>query len=129
MKDMEDSDKRVRLIRRSSQQLLRVIDIQTDQGTEVQKEVAQVTQKQRSLTSSLRKKHSKLREGLDCYKQFTEMIEGLHKWLPDAQEKVDAELEVSSEPDKIKNQLKEFKVLKSINNLRSAIFCINCMNH
>jgi len=110
MKDMEDSDKRVRMIRRSSQQLLRVIDIQTDPGIEVQKEVAQVTQKQRSLTSSLRKKHSKLKKGLDRYKQFNEMVEDLLKWLPGAQEKVDAELEVSSDPDQVNDQLEEFKV-------------------
>lgn len=110
MKDMEDSDQRVRLIRRSSQQLLRVIDIQTEPGVEVQTEVAKVTQKQRSLTSSLRKKHSKLRKGLECYKQFTDMIEDLQKWIPEAREKVDAELPVSTEPEEIKAQLEELKV-------------------
>lgn len=124
---MEDHDKRVKIIRRSSQHLLRVIDIQTDPGIEVQTEVAKVTHKQRSLTSSLRKKHSKLRKGLECYKQYTEMIEDLQKWIPEAQEKVEAELPVSSEPELVKKQLQEFKVIGN-RNLLSFNFKLQIQN-
>ena len=110
IRDMEESDKRVRLIRKSSQQLLRVINIQTEPGVEVQTEVAKVTHKHRSLSSSLKKKHSKISKDLQNYNKLMEITDELQKWIPEGREQVEAEPAVSSEPEDIKKQLEELAV-------------------
>ena len=111
IKEMEKSDQHVLLIRKSSQKLMRVMDIQSEPGTEVQSEVAQVTHKQRGLTSSLRMRRSKLEKSLKLYGEFLEAIEEIDNWLPGAQEKVEAQKPPSGEPDEIKQQLEDLQVI------------------
>lgn len=110
IKEMEESNKHVRLIRTSSQKLLRVMDIQSEPGTEVQTEVAKVTHKQRDLSSSLRLRRSKVEKSLQLYGDFLEQIEKLEKWLPEGTERVQALEHVSGEPDAIRKELDKLQV-------------------
>lgn len=110
IKEMEESNKQVRLIRKSSQKLLRVMDIQSEPGTEVQTEVAKVKHRQRDLSSSLRKRRSKVAKSLQMYGEFLELIEQVDKWLPEGTEHVKA-LELSSgEPEEIRKELDKSQV-------------------
>ena len=110
IKEMEESNKHVRLIRTSSQKLLRVMDIQSEPGTEVQTEVAKVTHKQRDLSSSLRLRRSKVEKSLQLYGDFMEQIEKVEKWLPEGTERVQALELVSGEPDGIRKELDKLQV-------------------
>ena len=113
IKEMEESNKHVRLIRTSSQKLLRVMDIQSEPGTEVQTEVAKVTHKQRDLSSSLRLRRSKVEKSLQLYGDFMEQIEKVEKWLPEGTERVQALELVSGEPDGIRKELDKLQVCLS----------------
>ena len=121
IKEMEESNKHVRLIRKSSQKLLRVMDIQSESGTEVQTEVAKVTHKQRDLSSSLRMRRSKVAKSLQLYGDFLELIEKVDKWLPEGTEQVNALDLVGGEPEEIRKELDKLQVC-----LRVLLFCCCC---
>ena len=110
IKEMEESGKHVRLIRKSSQKLLRVMDIQSEPGTEVQTEVAKVTHKQRDLSSSLRMRRSKVAKSLQLYGDFLELIEQVDKWLPEGTERVKALDLAGGEPEEIRKELDKLQV-------------------
>lgn len=110
IKEMEESNKHVRLIRKSSQKLLRVMDIQSEPGTEVQTEVAKVTHKQRDLSSSLRQRRSKVAKSLQLYGDFLELIEQVDKWLPEGREHVEALDLVGGEPEEVRKELEKLQV-------------------
>ena len=107
---MEESNKHVRLIRKSSRKLLRVMDIQSEPGTEVQTEVAKVTHKQRDLSSSLRLRRSKVEKSLQLYGDFLEQVEKVEKWLPEGTERVHALDPLSGEPEAIRKELDKLQV-------------------
>ena len=110
IKEMEESNKQVRLIRKSSQKLLRVMDIQSEPGTEVQTEVAKVKHRQRDLSSSLRKRRSKVAKSLQMYGEFLELIEQVDKWLPEGTEHVKALELAGGEPEEIRKELDKLQV-------------------
>lgn len=114
IEEMEKSNTRVRLIRKSSQNLLRVMDIQSEPGTEVQTEVAKVTHKQRDLSSSLRIRRSKVAKSLQLYGDFLEQIEKVEKWLPEGTEQVQALEPVGGEPEAIRKELDKLQVCFSL---------------
>lgn len=109
---LEETDKRVRLIRTASHKLLRVMDIHSDPGAEVQTEVARVAHLGKNLKSSLKNKRNKLEQGLKHYNQFVEAVNSIEDWLPGAREVVEAPAVTTSDPEKIKLQLDTIKVRK-----------------
>ena len=110
IKEMEESNKHVRLIRKSSQKLLRVMDIQSEPGTKVQTEVAKVKHRQRDLSSSLRKRRSKVAKSLQLYGDFLELTEQVEKWLPEGTEHVQALELAGGEPEEIRKELEKLQV-------------------
>ena len=110
IKEIQESDKHVRLIRKSSQQLMRVMDIQSEPGAEVQTEVAMVTHKQRNLRSSLRLRRSHLQSSLQLYGDFLECIEKVEQWLPKGKEKIGQIRAESGTLDEIQKELDELQV-------------------
>ena len=119
---LEETDKRVRLIRTSSHRLLRVMDIHSDPGAEVQTEVAKVTHLGKNLKSSLKNKRSKLEKGLKYYNQFVEAVNEIEAWLPGARETAEAPVSASGEPDEIKEQLAAIKVRILIHIVQTKLF-------
>ena len=110
IKEMEESNKHVRLIRKSSQKLLRVMDIQSEPGTEVQTEVAKVAHKQRDLSSSLRLRRSRVEKSLQLYGVFLEQVEKVEKWLPEGTERVQALELMGGDPEAIRKELDKLQV-------------------
>ena len=114
IKEMEESNKHVRLIRKSSQKLLRVMDIHSKPGTQVQAQVANVTHRQRGLSSSLRMRRSKVAKSLQLYGQFLELIEQVDKWLPNGRERIEAIEAAGGDPDEIRKKLEKLQVLNKL---------------
>lgn len=110
IKEMEESNKQVRLMRKSSQQLLRVMDIQSEPGTEVQTEVAKVTHKQRDLRSSLWLRRSRVEKSLQLYGEFLEQIEKVEKWLPEGTERAKSLDLIGGDPETIRKELDKLQV-------------------
>lgn len=110
IKEVEESSKHVRRIRKSSQHLRRVMDIHSEPGTEVQTQIANVTHRQRGLSSSLRMRRSKVAKSLQFYGQFLELIEQVDKWLPRGRERVDTLDLAGGEPDQIRKELDKLQV-------------------
>ena len=110
IKEMEETNKHVRIIRKSSQKLLRVMDIHSEPGTEVQTEVAKVTHKQRDLSSSLRMRRSKVAKSLQLYGEFLELIDQIHKWLPEGTQQVESLGLMGGEHEDIKEELVKLQV-------------------
>lgn len=121
IKEMEESNKHVRLIRKSSQKLLRVMDIQSEPGAEVQTEVAKVKHKQRDLSSSLRMRRSKVAKSLQLYGEFLELIEQVDKWLPEGTEHVKALDLTGGEPEEIRKELERLQVCLPLSSLFYSI--------
>ena len=114
IEEMAKSNKHVRVIRKSSQRLLRVMGIQSEPGTEVQTEVAKVTHRQRDLSSSLRLRRSKVAKSLQLYGEFLEQMEKVEKWLPEGTERVQALDLVGGEPEAIRKELDKLQVCFSL---------------
>ena len=110
IKEIEKSEEHVRQLRKTSDKLMRVMDIQSEPGTEVQAEVAKVKHKQRDLASSLHMRRSALLKCLKLYGQFLGAVEEIEAWLPEAQEKLESQAKAAEDPEEIKQQLEELQV-------------------
>ncbi|KAI8481243.1 hypothetical protein Bbelb_410460 [Branchiostoma belcheri] len=99
-------------LNQSGQAILDSMDADAAKASPIGQQMAAVNQKGEELTGQLKGREGKIAGSMEEGQKFSDATKELSDWLPEVTDKLNGQLPVSSQPDVVKEQMEEAKMLQ-----------------
>ncbi|XP_035657737.1 microtubule-actin cross-linking factor 1-like [Branchiostoma floridae] len=99
-------------LNQSGQAVLDSMDADAAKASPIGQQMAAVNQKWEELTGQLKGREDKIAASMEEGQKFSDATKELSDWLPEVTDKLNGQLPVSSQPDVVKEQMEQAKVLQ-----------------